>query len=306
MGMNKVTDTTGTASNVTGEDLARAAASDFSSLFLPGQAPVFSISVEGAHHACIRRTGEDIRIVIPPDMARENIEDADRMFFHLLIIGHELAHLVHRHLHAAEQEKADYRALEFWADFYGAKMMMALISHGEGCGALFRRFFPEKQVFEAPLESIGRAVGRLVETTYSDDSRYPPKLLRVGLTSNGVTSFLRHSMADQPPIWYFSVFKQIFGSAPVKELMLFNPEQAELGIDPLERALKWHREMQGSAAAITPGFKPAFADVLHTSFDQTEGERKASATMRLIELQAAGYLLDETVPEIGDPPIPRR
>jgi hypothetical protein len=282
---------------LTGHTVALAVAEDFKSFFLPGLAPKFSISVEAAHHPCIRRSGDDIRIAIPPDMAREEIDDGDRLFFHLLILGHELAHLAHRHLYAKEQETADYRALEYWADFYGAKVVMVLVTYGERCHEIFARFFPGTHVFETALESIGRAVGRLVETTYSDDSRYPKKLLRVGLTSNGLTSFFRRNLINPPSIWYFSVFKRVFASQPVKELMLFSPEDADVDVDPLERAQKWHREMQGSDAAITPWFKPHVVAHLHTSFDQTEEERIANKRMRLQELHAAGFLLDEPLPE---------
>lgn len=284
---------------MTGHELALAVAEDFRSFFLPGGAPHFCIAVESAHHACIRRSGDEIRVVIPPDMAREVVDDADRMFFHLLILCHELAHLVHRHLYAQDQETADYRALEYWADFYGAKLMLVLVTFGERCNNIFRSFFPGTHFFEAALESIGRAVGRLVETTYSDDSRYPPKLLRVGLTSNGVTSFFRLNLVNPPSIWYFSVFKRIPASPPVKELMLFNPEDAELDLDPVERSRKWHREMQGDGIAITPWFKPAVVLYLHTSFDQTEEERIASQRIRLEELQAAGFLLDASLPGEG-------
>lgn len=285
---------------LTGLDLALAVADDFRSFFLPGEAPVFSVAVEGAHSACIRRSGDEIRVVIPTDMAREVIDDADRMFFHLLILGHELAHLVHRHLYAKEQETADYRALEYWADFYGAKLMLVLVTFGRRCNDIFQEFFPGTHFFESALESIGRAVGRLVETIYSDDSRYPRKLLRVGLTSNGVTSFFRLNLVNPPPIWYYSVFKRVHASPPVKELMLFNPEDADLDLDPVERARAWHREMQGDDIAITPWFKPGVVRYLHTSFDQTEEERIASERTRLEELQAAGFLLDVPLPGDSD------
>ncbi|WEK01290.1 MAG: hypothetical protein P0Y59_06285 [Candidatus Sphingomonas phytovorans] len=282
--------------DLTGEQLARAVAADFESFFLPWGPLEVRIAVEAAHSACIRRSGDETRIVIPPDMAREEIDSPDRLFFHLLILSHELAHLVHRHLYAGVQEAADYRALEYWADFYGAKVMMTLVTFGERVNKIFRVFFPATHFFEAALESVGRAVGRLVETVYTDDDRYPPKLLRVGLTSNGVTSFLRHDMINPPPIWYFSVFKRVFASQPVRELMLLYPEQMDLNVDPIERARKWHREMQGDKIAITPWFKPEVVIYLHTSFDQTDEERAASERMRLEELQAAGYLLNEPKP----------
>ena len=174
--------------------------------------------------------------------------------------------------------------------------MLVLVSFGERCNDIFRRFILGTHFFEAALESIGRAVGRLVETIYSDDSRYPRKLLRVGLTSNGVTSFFRLTLVNPPPIWYFSVFKRIHASPPVKELILFNPEDADIDLDPVERARKWHREMQGDGIAITPWFKPAVVLYLHTSFVQTEEERIASERIRLEELHAAGFLLDESLP----------
>jgi hypothetical protein len=288
-----------TAPALTGEMLAQAVAEDFKSFFLPGQAPQFRIAIEAAHHPCIRRSGDDVRIVVPPDMAREPIPDADTMFFHLLILAHELAHLVHRHLYVQTEETADGRALEYWADFYGAKVVMVLVSVGERCNDIFRRFFPGTHFFEAALESIGRAVGRLVETVYSDDKRYPPKLLRVGLISNGVTSYFRLVLKNPPDIWYYSVFKRIFASLPVRELMLFRPEDMEFNIDPIERGRNWHRQLQGNSPAIYPWLKPGVVLFLHTSFDQTEEERIASERVRLEELHAAGYLLDHPSPEQG-------
>lgn len=282
--------------DLTGEALALLAAEDFKDFFLPGGAPKFRIAVEATNYACIRRRGEDIRIVIPSEMAGATIEDADEMFFHLLILGHEMAHLVHRHLYANTPEIADNRALEYWADFYGAKVVMVLISVGERCNAIFRRFFPGTHFFEAALESIGRAVGRLVETVYSNDSRYPPKLLRVGLISNGVTSYFRLALQNPPPIWYFSVFKRIFASPPVRELMILDPSVVEPDREPIDRAVKWHHELQGSAPAIYPWLKPEVVLYLHTSFDQTDEERIASERIRLEELQAAGYLLDQPLP----------
>lgn len=283
-----------------GEQLARAVAEDFEHFFLPFAKPVIAIEVNSTHHACIRGDGESARIVIPVDMAREVINEPDRLFFHLLILGHEIAHLMHRHLHRArEQDVADYRALEYWADFYGAKVVMTLITYGPRVQSIFKSFFTGTQFFETALESIGRAVGRLVQTVYVDSDRYPKKLLRVGLTSNGITSFLRREMTDPPPIWYFSVFKRIHASPAVRELMLLNPEHAKFDIDPIERARDWHRTMQGASPAITPWFKPEVLEHLHTSFDQTDEERAASERIRLEELQAAGFLLDDALLKSG-------
>lgn len=277
-----------------GEELARAAAADFESFFLPDHPLAVQISVEAANHVCIRTNSQGSRIVIPHEMASDIITTPDNFFFHLLMISHEIAHLVHRHTHAGEQENADHMALEYWADFYGAKVMMSLVTHGSRLGPVLRTFFPGESIFDEALSSIGQAVGRLVETVYADDARYPAKLLRVGLTSNGVTSFLRHLYGphDVNGIWYFGVFRRIFSSLPVKELMLITPESMEFDADPIERAKQWHRDMQGDTIAITPGFKLHLLPFLHTTFDQTEEESRMSEAIRREELQKAGYIID--------------
>ncbi|HEX8622868.1 MAG TPA: hypothetical protein VF718_12955 [Allosphingosinicella sp.] len=283
---------------LTGEALARAVAADFESFFLPWQPMKVRIAVEPARSPCIRGVGDDARIVITPDMASDVIRDSDTFFFHLLILGHEIAHLVHRHLNAKDVGSADDRALEFWADFYGAKVLMVLVTYGDRCSAIFRSYFGAAG-FETPLESVGRAVGRMVESgIYNEHPRYPKPLLRVGLVSNGITSFLRLNMESPPPIWYFSVFKRIFGTPSVRELMLLHPEHVELDFDPIRRAQKWHRSMQGDDIAITRGFKLNLARYLHTTFDQTVEERRASHHVRLAELQAAGFLLDVSPDEL--------
>ena len=274
---------------MSGAELARAAAADFESFFFPAAGMRVNVSVEAINHACIRTNSRGSSIVIPREMAAEPIDDPDRLHFHLLILSHEIAHLVHRHTHAGQQQNKDYRSLEYWADFYGAKVMMALLTYGRRVGPIFRQFFPGEHFFEDTLESIGRAVGRLVETVYTDDPRYPPPLLRVGLASNGVTSFFRFHLNNPDPIWPFSVFKRIFSSPAVKELMLFRPEDVEYDEDPVRRALAWHREMQGTCRAIALGMKPPFLPFLHTTFDQTEEEIAFSRKIRRDELRKAGF-----------------
>jgi hypothetical protein len=85
-----------------------------------------------------------------------------------------------------------------------------------------------------------------------------------------------------------------------------HPEHAEPDIDPIERARTWHRAMQGNRPAIMPWFRPEVVVYLHTSFDQTDDERAYSESIRLKELQRAGFLLDEPDPLAGAEDKPRR
>lgn len=276
--------------SVSGKLLAEAAAVDFEHFFLPNLGPKIPISVEAARHPGIRTNSEGTRIVIPPDMATDQIDTPDKLFFHLLILGHEIAHLVHQHGQAGEQVREDYRSLEYWADFYGAKVMMALVVHGGFIRRIHKILRPDSSDMFDSLDNIGNAVGRLVETVYSDDPRYPPKLKRAGLINNGVSSFLRHEiMKGRNPIWYFSVYKRVMGSAAVDELKLLRPEDMALPDDEIERSRDWHRAMQGDRPAIEPWLKPQYLKYLHTSFDQSVEERAESIRIRQEELRAAGY-----------------
>ncbi|WP_267382198.1 MULTISPECIES: hypothetical protein [unclassified Sphingomonas] len=282
-----------------GEALAHMAAADFEYFFLPELGPRVTIAVGSTVNACIRRRGDDVWIALPTDMAREQITDAARMFFHLIILGHEIAHLVHRHLYAGQQETEDYRALEYWADFYGAKVMMTLVTFGPRVSQVFKHLSPAGGSFVSAMEDVGAAAGRLIESVYVPNKRYPAPLLRVGLVNNGVTSFLRHEFAGTniDPIWYFSVYKRIFSAPATRERMIFHREEMEFDMDPVDRARRWHRDMQGDKPAIAPWLKPDVLVYLHTSFDQTDEERAASEQVRLKELQAGGLLFDEPDPE---------
>ena len=278
---------------VTGEDLARAAASDFESFFLPGGEVPIRIEVKDIHAAITRGIGDKVRIVIPREMAREVIDTSAKLFFHLLILGHEIAHVVHRHNDEPDQVRENFRALEMWADFYGAKAMMCLITFGSRIRPKFKTFYPGTHFLEPALESMGEAAERLVTGVYANHPRYPYPLLRVGLVNNGITSFLRREMNNAPGIWPYSVFKRLFASKAVRELMLLHPDHMDPDFEPVERARNWHLAVQGGGMAIAPWLKPRVVHHLHTSFQQTEEERETSRMERVRELREAGLLPDD-------------
>lgn len=249
--------------------------------------------MKGVNAAITRGVGDKTRIVIPREMAKEVIDTPDKLHFHLLILGHEIAHVVHRHNDEVDQGRDDFHALEMWADFYGAKVMMCLLTFGARVSPKFKEFYPGTRFLEVALESMGRAAERLVTGVYANHPRYPFPLLRVGLITNGIQSFLRRELKGAPGIWPYSVFKRLFASDAVKELMILHPEHMDPDFEPVERARRWHLAVQGSAIAIAPWLKPRVVHHLHTSFQQTEEEREASRLERVRELREAGLLPDD-------------
>ena len=116
---------------LTGRDVAHAAASDFSRFFDSAHRFEVGARVAAVNSPCVRSDKTGSYIVIPREMADDVIDTPERLLFHLLMLGHEIAHLVHRHLDgASSQSDEDYRSLELWADFYGAKVAMTLLGSG--------------------------------------------------------------------------------------------------------------------------------------------------------------------------------
>lgn len=280
---------------LTGETLARMALEDFAEFFLHGRELTIPLTIgDTGSHASAKSKDKKRWIAISRDMAEHEIEGPATFLFHLLILGHEIAHIVHEHVYSGQQDTKDHSALEFWADFYGAKVMMTLITFGQRVRENFDSYFSEKKEYRKRLTHVGEAVDRMVETNiYNEHSKYPAPLVRVGLVQNGVCSFLRHNMgASFSPNMHVSIFTIVTSGPAVRHLMETDPNQADFSDDPIKRILNWHCAMQGDRPAITPDFKLHLLKYLHTTFDQTDEERNISKATRLAELHDAGYLLD--------------
>ena len=278
---------------LTGRGLLLSAAQDFSNFFYPTHPFKVGARVGAVSLPCVRSDKTGSYIVIPREMADEIIETPERLLFHLLMVGHEIAHLVHKHLDGASSQSDDeYRSLELWADFYGAKVAMTLLTHGEQLHSIARRFWPDLNVHQL-LSDIGSAVGILVTSVYRDHRRYPSKLERVGLTSNGVMSFIRNYYGSAFDLrFYYSVPVRVLSDPAVRQIILLDGGRTDFSDEPIFRAAEWHRKAQAGATSITPGFLPHVLNYLHTTFSQTDEEIAESRLVRLEELKRSGLLDD--------------
>lgn len=239
---------------LTGEKLARLAAADFESFFHRDGKVSVPIYVERVHSARVRGTGPNSRIIITPDMAKDEIDGPDRLHLHLLILGHEIAHLVHRHVQEKPPETSDIRALEYWADFYGAKVMMTLVTCGGNISPIYKKYFPAER-FDPALRSMGAAVGTMVETVYNINKYYPDPLVRVSLTTNGIMCVLRRFMlaANVDILWMLSAAYRLMLAPPTRRLINTHPDQLDKFLIPLEDARQWHLNMQKLTRPSTGG-----------------------------------------------------
>lgn len=280
---------------LTGEVLANMALQDFADFFLPGYELVIPLTIgDTSSHASAKSRGPKRWIAISRDMADHEIATPATFLFHLLILGHEIAHVVHEHVYAGQQEARDHSALEFWADFYGAKVAMTLITFDTRICESFSRYLRSASENKKRLTYLAEAVDMMIAgNVYNSHPKYPPPLVRAGLINNGVTSFLRHNMgAEFTPNMYPSIFATLMSGPSVQGFIETDALRTDFSSEPIERIQRWHREMQGNRPAITPHFRFNLLPYLHTTFDQIDEERHISKQERLAELQAAGYLQD--------------
>lgn len=274
---------------ITGKDLAHAAVEDFARFFRPECRIKIGIEIAGFGYAAVKGKLDRLRIVISPEMANELIISPEILFFHLFILGHEIAHAVQLHNDDRWQEAGEYKSLEMWADFYGAKVMMCLITFGSVLSPVFRQFFPLAGLTEE-IEYMGKAAGLLATHVYNINDRYPHPLSRVAFITNGIQSFFRAYMKKQPDILPFSVYRRMFASKAVRDLMTFYSEKLDEAYELTELARKWHINKQGKKAAIAPGLKHPIAAHLHTSFRQTIEEFESRRKERERELIESGLV----------------
>ncbi|RIV82185.1 hypothetical protein [Aurantiacibacter zhengii] len=284
-----------------GERLAEMALQDFAEFFLPGYELVIPLTVgDSSSHASAKSRGQERWIAISRDMAQHEISDPATFLFHVLIVGHEIAHVVHEHVFAGEQDAKDHSALEFWADFYGAKVTMTLITFGDRICESLAAFVEHADEGKTRLAFLGEAVDMMIAGgVYDTHPRYPQPLVRAGLISNGVTSFLRQNMGDSfSPDMYVSIFSAIMGGPSTQDLIRSDAFKTDYSFEPIERLQQWHRRIQGDRVAITSHFRLNLLPYLHTTFDQSEDERVISKARRLKELQEAGFLPGVTLDDL--------
>ncbi|MEA3352304.1 MAG: hypothetical protein U9Q33_00610 [Campylobacterota bacterium] len=78
----------------------------------------------------VARTGSKSHIVISNDITYLDISNDSSKVFILFMIGHELAHLVNKHLEYKDKNKFDSQTLEMWADYFGTKISMSILQNG--------------------------------------------------------------------------------------------------------------------------------------------------------------------------------
>lgn len=253
--------------NFTGRDVVLAAKADLTGFFLPNAN--FEVRTrDGIKHA-LKGSGSDAYVQFDTLMLGAPVNDLETFLFVMLVFGHEATHYLHRHndqSQSQEETNLDARSMEIWADFYGTKMALTLVTFGRECMAIYGQLSGCLHKREH-IRAMGSAIGRLGETYFAMPSDvHEDCVTRVGHCAAGVTSFFDGYYGDQNVKRSLEFMVLLYDNTAMKHLMSQAGDSYMTDTAPIDRIAHIHQQIQGTARAITEGMHPLAAWFLSTDY----------------------------------------
>lgn len=179
---------TDTDQALTGKDVVEAFKSDVSSFFKTS--PPFDLRVEcfGNSPTCAG-SGSNTRIQLPDLFFDKPVVTTGDLAFLLLVLGHETAHYLHRHNEHRDTSTDETKALEIWADFFGTKVAMVVMTYGLETRKYFGKLMEVDS--NARIDALAHGLATLATSYFNIKSdKYPPSYKRVGICICGMLSFV--------------------------------------------------------------------------------------------------------------------
>lgn len=281
---------------ITGKDIALAAKEDLESLF--EETAHFELKIEldsnSRHHACISGDGENLRIRFSKDFCMAPVTNIDDLHFFLIIICHEFAHYLHAHNSHNDTSDFDSKSIEAFADFFGVKIMMTLITYGKNFISLYDNLSFNSKTQKEIIKSIAEAISKLAETIFKNESpKYSNRISRIGHFAAGITSFFDTEFNSMNVRRSLSLLEIIYTTDKISELLILESNKFEMDANLISRFDEIHKKIQGSDLEITKGIKPFFKKFIGTSYNSTNESKKLEMDKRFKIAKMQGFDIPE-------------
>ncbi len=280
---------------ITGKDISLAAKKDLESFF--EDEANFTLNLEldsnSVQHASVVGIGDKLRVRLSRDFCSAQVSGIDDLHYFLFVVSHEIAHYLHSHNEHKDESDYDSKSVEAFADFFGARVMMTLLTYGQCFIKLYEELefrFHSGEV----LNSIGCAISRLAETLFNTSSDlYSNRITRVGHCSAGITSFLDKQFSSINVQRSVDVLTRIYTAGNLPTIFKLEAEQFNMDPNLILRSDEIHKNIQGIDLGITKGVKPIFAIFIGTSYSSTEASRNMQMSIRRSLAQKQGFDIPE-------------
>lgn len=270
-------------SQLTPRELVKMIFDDFKDFFIAEEYANFNYRFGVRDEIKVYRTGSKAFLNIPNEIDFLEIDSDDSKFYLLFMIGHEIAHLTHCHLDHTDRDKFDSKTIEMWADFFGAKIAMAILMFG--C-RFNKTLLCDTSKYNEPLAEIFTAlIDRLypVLKNADGDGKYLNSKERISIAVAGIAAFLTRgqmwtersfSQEDHARIataWGYTVNMELFKSN-LSDKLILSPLDEPLSDDVMreltDNTIKIHKSLKKRHEwQLIKGLRPKFNYMLDTTFN---------------------------------------
>jgi len=258
---------------VSGKTIIENAVDDLQSFFTSDEKFKVNVIYDAKNISC-KGIGDKSRICFSSDLCEFPIQSIDDLHFVLFIVGHELAHYMHRHNEHDDRCSKESRSIEDWADFYGSKLVMVIITFGEKSKQIYRSFQGNNHSGER-INSMGRALGKLAGTYFDiSNKKYSNRLSRVGFCASGINSVIEKCIGNIDVNRSMSVMQRIYSDESLKNIMLLESGSFLREKENISVVHNIHKNIQSGNFEITEGLKEEYKIYIGTDYSTSEADRK--------------------------------
>lgn len=248
------------------------------------------------HHASYVGSDKNERIRFSKDLCDFEPKNLSDFFFIAIIVCHEFAHYLNSHNSTEDSDNLDSAALETWADYYGARLFMTLLTFGKRTAKSIKGFIdPINQ--EVILISIGKALADIHKRIYEQNTsrKYQPPLERVSIFCAGITSFFYRLYGEVKVKWSACVNLTIVRAAELAEQLGDNQVEWCTQDTIAKKVIIKHKEIQGHDYAIRKGLKPLWYSFISTNYGLSDAQIEQHKNNLVQQIEKQGIdLRDES------------
>ncbi|HIE5765845.1 TPA: ImmA/IrrE family metallo-endopeptidase [Proteus mirabilis] len=250
------------------EDVFRRAITDLESFYKKKYN--FNIKVRYSdnlrQHASIVGRNDNSMIRFSKDCCNQRIENSTDLFVALLIVCHELAHYLNHHNYYQSSDDENNRIIEAWADNFGSKLFMVLITYGNEIKRLC-------DIFSIPNDSgerinlIGFAFKKLCNMFYNNESsKYHYRMERMMHICAGISSFLQFYFGKLQLDLTVDIYLRLYKCSGMYDIIDSDYSEYPISKDDFDRIIEIHYPLQNGNSAITLGLKEEYRKYIDTAF----------------------------------------
>ena len=162
---------------------------DFDSFFIEKKHEKYRYVFDKKDELKVYRSGSKSYLNIPEDTKFLDLDRDDEKVYLLFLIGHEMAHLVNKHLNYKDKNSLDSRSIEMWADFFGAKISMSILLNNGNFKQLINSDLSNMNNGIELLSYMLKKINKIYKNTNKSD-KYLHSNIRLASTISGIMSYL--------------------------------------------------------------------------------------------------------------------